>query len=33
MILLIQRLRELNFGRCLPAFGRADDDDTDKQPD
>jgi len=24
---------ELNFGRYLPALGRADDDDTDKQPD
>ncbi len=24
---------ELNFGRYLPAFGRADADDTDKQPD
>jgi hypothetical protein len=24
---------ELNFGRCLPALGRADGDDTDKQPD
>jgi len=24
---------ELNFGRYLPAFGRADDDDMDKQPD
>ena len=24
---------ELNFGRYLPAFGRADDDDTDTQPD
>jgi enoyl-CoA hydratase/carnithine racemase len=24
---------ELNFGRYLPAFGRADDDDRDKQPD
>jgi enoyl-CoA hydratase/carnithine racemase len=24
---------ELNFGRYLPTFGRADDDDTDKQPD
>jgi hypothetical protein len=23
---------ELNFGRHLPAFGRADDDDTDTQP-
>ena len=23
---------ELNFGRYLPTFGRADDDDTDKQP-
>ena len=23
---------ELNFGRYLPAFGRADDDDTDTQP-
>src|SRR6201981_3040605 len=24
---------ELNFGRYLPAFGRADDDDRDRQPD
>jgi hypothetical protein len=24
---------ELNFGRHLPALGRADDDDTDTQPD
>ena len=24
---------ELNFGRYLPALGRADEDDTDKQPD
>jgi enoyl-CoA hydratase/carnithine racemase len=24
---------ELNFGRYLPSFGRAGDDDTDKQPD
>ena len=24
---------ELNFGRYLPGFGRADDDDTDKHPD
>ena len=24
---------ELNFGRYLPALGRADDDDTDTQPD
>jgi enoyl-CoA hydratase/carnithine racemase len=24
---------ELNFGRYLPEFGRADDDDTDTQPD
>jgi enoyl-CoA hydratase/carnithine racemase len=24
---------ELNFGRYLPTFGPADDDDTDKQPD
>jgi enoyl-CoA hydratase/carnithine racemase len=24
---------ELNFGRYLPTFGRADDDDPDKQPD
>jgi len=24
---------ELNFGRHLPTFGRADDDDTDTQPD
>jgi hypothetical protein len=24
---------ELNFGRYLPSFGRADDDDTDTQPD
>jgi hypothetical protein len=24
---------ELNFGRYLPALGRADDDDTHKQPD
>jgi hypothetical protein len=24
---------ELNSGRYLPTFGRADDDDTDKQPD
>ena len=24
---------ELNFGRYLPEFGRADDDDSDKQPD
>ena len=24
---------ELNFGRYLPAFGRANDDDTDTQPD
>jgi hypothetical protein len=24
---------ELNFGRYLPTFGRADDDNTDKQPD
>ena len=24
---------ELNFGRYLPTFGRADDDDTDKQAD
>jgi enoyl-CoA hydratase/carnithine racemase len=24
---------ELNFGRYLPALGRADDDDADKQPD
>jgi hypothetical protein len=24
---------ELNFGRYLPALGRADDDETDKQPD
>jgi hypothetical protein len=24
---------EMNFGRYLPGFGRADDDDTDKQPD
>jgi enoyl-CoA hydratase/carnithine racemase len=24
---------ELNFGRYLPTFGRADDDDTGKQPD
>ena len=24
---------ELNFGRYLPAFGRAHDDDTDTQPD
>ena len=24
---------ELNFGRYLPRFGRADDDDTDTQPD
>jgi hypothetical protein len=24
---------ELNFGRYLPELGRADDDDTDKQPD
>jgi enoyl-CoA hydratase/carnithine racemase len=24
---------ELNFGRYLPAFGRADDDDTETQPD
>jgi enoyl-CoA hydratase/carnithine racemase len=24
---------ELNFGRYLPQFGRADDDGTDKQPD
>jgi hypothetical protein len=23
---------ELNFGRHLPTFGRADDDATDKQP-
>ncbi len=23
---------ELNFGRYLPAFGRADDGDTNKQP-
>jgi hypothetical protein len=23
---------ELNFGRYLPAFGRADDDDTDTRP-
>ena len=23
---------ELNFGRYLPGFGRADDDDADKQP-
>ena len=23
---------ELNFGRYLPAFGRAADDDTDKRP-
>jgi enoyl-CoA hydratase/carnithine racemase len=23
---------ELNFGRYLPSFGRADDDDTEKQP-
>jgi hypothetical protein len=23
---------ELNFGRYLPTFGRADDDDTDTQP-
>jgi len=23
---------ELNFGRYLPAFGRADDDDADTQP-
>jgi hypothetical protein len=23
---------ELNFGRYLPAFGRADGDDTDKRP-
>jgi hypothetical protein len=24
---------ELNFGRYLPAFGPAEDNDTDKQPD
>jgi hypothetical protein len=24
---------ELNFGRYLPSFGRADDGDTDKQRD
>jgi hypothetical protein len=24
---------ELNFGRYLPTLGRADDDDTDRQPD
>jgi hypothetical protein len=24
---------ELNFGRYLPTFGRADDDNTDTQPD
>ena len=24
---------ELNFGRYLPALGRADDDDMDTQPD
>jgi hypothetical protein len=24
---------ELNFGRYLPTLGRADDDDTDTQPD
>ena len=24
---------ELNFGRYLPALGRADDDDTDARPD
>ena len=24
---------ELNFGRYLPALGRADDDDTDTQPE
>jgi hypothetical protein len=24
---------ELNFGRYLPSFGKADDDDTDKRPD
>jgi hypothetical protein len=24
---------ELNFGRYHPALGRADDDDTDTQPD
>jgi hypothetical protein len=24
---------ELNFGRYLPGFGRANDDDTDTQPD
>ncbi len=24
---------ELNFGRYLPALGRADDDDTDTRPD
>jgi hypothetical protein len=24
---------ELNFGRYLPDFGRADDVDTDKQPE
>jgi hypothetical protein len=24
---------ELNFGRYLPALGRADDDDTETQPD
>ena len=24
---------ELNFGKYLPAFGRADDDDTNTQPD
>ena len=24
---------ELNFGRYLPALGRADDNDTDTQPD
>jgi hypothetical protein len=24
---------ELNFGRYLPTFGRADDDNTDAQPD
>jgi len=24
---------ELNFGRYLPAFGRADDADTDTRPD
>jgi hypothetical protein len=23
---------ELNFGRYLPTFGRADDDETDKRP-